>query len=371
MKTGVLVLLDMLDMGGAENLASNIAVDIKNRGVYNPIICLTRRGGVLEQKLSESGVKYYILGRNHRFEIYKFYRIRKIIHDENIKLIHAHKPGSNFWAGILGKIFGLPVISHLHTHPDELGRIGGKAITKFIASMSSKIISISENVRLSLIEDEGISPSKIVAIQNGIKYRDYVQEPNNNLKAELGIDPDSKVIAIIAAFRKEKNHEMLLRAAKELLDKKQGYTFLLIGDGELREQIEMKARDLGISGSCIFTGLRTDIPNILSIIDIGVLCSVYEGIPLVVLEYMAASKPAICTDIKGVHEIIEDDRNGLLIPLDDTSALARAIERLCEDQSFADELRKNGFKTVSENFSEETMINKIENLYDKVLQDRF
>ncbi len=367
MKIGVLILLDTLDLGGAENLAANIAINLEKTNIYHPLICLTRTGGELEYKLNENNIKYVILGRLHRYELHKFYGIKKIIEEENIKLIHAHNPGSNFWAGIMGKLFGIPVISHLHTHPEELGRIGGSIISKIIRTMSAKIICISEFVRQELIREQGINPSKIVTIHNGIKIKDYEVKPNLDLKAKLGINSDTTVVGIVAAFREEKNHEMFLLAAREILDRNPNVTFLLVGDGVLRGQVERRALNLGIMNNCIFTGLRKDIPDILSIIDIGILCSLYEGMPLVVLEYMAASKPVISSDIQGVHEIIEDGKNGLLVPPGDFNTLAATIERVSENKTLACSLGKNGFKTVSEKFSEESMMNKIESLYEEVL----
>lgn len=367
MKTGVLILLDTLELGGAESIAVNIAIRLKSTDIYKPVFCLTREGGELENKLKEHNIKCYSLGRRHRYELHKFYGVKNIIRDENIKLIHAHKPGSNLWAGVLGRIFGLPVISHLHTHPRELGPIGGPILSKIIYSMSAKIICISEYVRQELIKELNADPSKIVTIHNGIDYRDFIMEPNTDLIEELGLDSCSLIVALIAGFRGVKNHEMLLHAAKEIIDKGIHVNFLFVGEGILRDQSESKAKDLGISENCIFTGLRTDIPEIISIIDIGVLCSLWEGIPLVVLEYMAASKPVISTDIKGVHEIIQDGENGILVPLGDINTLANAILHLSNNKSFANKLGKNGFKTVKEKFSEQAMMKKITNMYESVL----
>ncbi len=369
MKIGVLILLDTLDLGGAENLAANIAINLKKTNIYHPLICLTRRGGELEYKLKENNIKYVVLGRRNRYELHKFYGMKKIIEEENIKLIHAHNPGSNFWAGIIGKLLGIPVISHLHTHPEELGKIRGSITSKIIGRMSAKIICIAEFVRQELIREQATDSSKIITIHNGIRIKDYQLEPNADLKAELGIDTDSTVIGIVAGFREEKNHEMFLLAAKEVLDRNPNVTFLLVGEGVLRDQVERRALNLGIKDNCIFTGLRKDIPDILSITDIGTLCSIYEGIPLVVLEYMAASKPVISTDLRGVREIIEDGKSGLLVPPGDFKTLAATIERVSENKTLARSLGENGFKTVSDKFSEESMMNKIESLYEELLSN--
>src|SRR3990167_1946233 len=219
MKKGVLTFIDILHSEGAENVAVNIAVKLAESGEYNPVVCVTRRGGVLENILTASNIKYYILNRNNVYDIHKFLPLRNIIKENNISIIHAHKIGSDLWGSIIGKLLGIPVISHFHAHHISLRNLTFMATAKIIGSFSSKIISISEFERQRLIVEEGIPYSKIVTIYNGINYEKYQKKANAALRKQLGIGSESSVVGIVAAFRDQKNHELFILAANEILKK--------------------------------------------------------------------------------------------------------------------------------------------------------
>jgi Glycosyltransferase len=221
-----------------------------------------------------------------------------------------------------------------------------------------------------LIEEEGILPSKIVTIYNGIESSKYRAKPNLDVKRQLGIETGSPVVGIIAAFRPQKNHELFLLAAREVLKKNKNVYFLLVGDGIRRRRMEELASELGITKNCLFTGFRKDIPDIISMIDIGVLSSHWEGLPLVVLEYMASSKPVISTNVSGLSEAIHDNINGFLVSPEDHEMLAQRINLLLDNKNLALEMGTNGCSIVREKFTEESMIRRIEALYTEVLAGR-
>lgn len=371
MKKGILTFIDILHSEGAENIAVNITIKLAESGEYNPVVCATRRGGVLENTLKASNIKYYILNRNNFYDIHKFLPLRNIIRENNISIIHAHKIGSNLWGSIFGNLFGIPVISHFHAHHKSLEDLAFLAAARIIGSLSRNIISISEFERQRLIVEEGIPSSKIVTIYNGIDYEKYQRKANDELRKQLGIEPGSSVVGIVAAFREQKNHELFILAANEIFKKNQKVMFVLIGDGVTREKIEKMVSDLGITNNVIFTGARRDVPDILSIIDVGVLSSHWEGLPLAVLEYMAASKPVVSTDVSGLSEVIENGVNGFLVPAGNFQALAEKINLILENKALASEMGKNGFSTVKYKFSEEVMMSRVKSLYNETLAGKF
>jgi len=158
-----------------------------------------------------------------------------------------------------------------------------------------------------------------------------------------------------------------LVAANEIFRKNNKVKFVLIGDGVTRERIEKMVSDLGITNNVIFTGARRDVPDIISIIDVGVLSSHWEGLPLALLEYMAASKPVVSTDVSGLSEVIDNGVNGFLVPAGSFQALADKINLILENKSLAQELGKNGFSTVKYKFSEEVMMSRVKSLYKETL----
>ena len=367
MKKVILVLIDILHPSGAENVAINIAVKLIDSSEYTPFVCSTRSGGVLEEKLKEYNVEYVILGRNHGYELHKFLPLKKIIREKNVQIIHAHKLGSNLWGSVLGRILGLPVVSHFHAHQKSLESFGNMIASKIINSFSNKVISISEYEKKRLIDEEGFTPSKVVTIYNGIDYSKYRNVPDIDLKKGLGIKTDSPVVGFVAAFRPQKDHELLLAAARGVIEKNPEAVFLLVGDGETREKIERMAWELGIGGNFRFTGFRKDIPELISIFDVAVLSSHWEGLPLAVLEYMASSKPVVCTDVSGISELIEEGVNGFLVKPGDHKTFADRINLLLNDKELSVSMGTRGLNTVKESFSEEVIMNEITSLYDEIL----
>lgn len=359
MKKGVLILTDVLHSEGAENVTVNIAVKLKSSDMYSPIVCATRRGGILEERLKEHGVKCVKISRSHRHEIYKFYPLRYLIRDENVALIHSHKMGSNFWGAVLGKLCGIPAIAHVH---GQVYNWKNYPVNRFIEALSSKIITVSEYERRALLKQ--VPPDKVVTIYNGIDPYKYRTKPDDGLKSSMGFKPDTRIVGISAALRKEKAHEMFLRAAAEVLKKGKDVRFLIIGDGPRRQELESLASGLGIARNLVFTGFVKNIQDALSILDIGVLTSEREGLPLTLLEYMASSKPIVATDVGGVGEVVKNGVNGFLVPSGDHIALAGQISNLLDNETLASELGANGLSMLRGQFSEDAMMEGILRLYD-------
>lgn len=366
-KPVIVVLMDALHSEGAENVAVNIAVRVKHLGHFEPIVCVTRWGGVLESALVENDVPYVVLDRRHAYQAHKFLPLRRLIRERNVRLIHAHKIGSNFWGSVVGRWSGTPVISHFHAHHAKGGSLPSLMAARIVGQVSRRVISISEYEKRRLIDEEGIPPGKIVTIYNGIDLGRYHPGPNPQLRRELGIGDDVPVVGIVAAFRPQKNHELFLRAARHVLERHGEVVFLLVGDGVKRAESEAFAEELGITSNCRFLGLRRDVPDVIGAMDVGVLSSHWEGLPLAMLEYMASGKAVVSTDVSGMGEVVEQGVNGLLTPPDNSEALADAISVILADRRKAERMGRRGVEIARDKFSEETMIDRIEALYEETL----
>ncbi len=367
-KCGVLILIDSLHSAGAENVAVDTAIRLKKSDKYRPVLCATRQGGVLEQKLVHHNITHHIIQRNSFAQFYKLSEIKQIVKQHDIKLIHAHKTGSNFWGSIIGRLIHLPVISHSHGEDPELQPYDPTMIANWIGCvLSNAIVCVSNFERERYIKRIGINPSKVVSIYNGIDYKLYKQKPNTKTRKELGIEPKSKIVGLIAAFRPQKNHELILRAAKSVTEQIPSVLFLLVGDGPTIEFMKSYASELGIHDNCIFAGHRRDIPDIISILNIGVLSSHWEALPLSILEYMASSKPVVTTDVCGLGELVKEGVNGFLVPPGDSKQLAKRIVQLANEPKLATRMGEKGRELVATDFSLDTTVNNIELLYDEIL----
>ncbi|MEM3063583.1 MAG: glycosyltransferase [Nitrososphaerota archaeon] len=369
MKRNIIILVDALVPGGAETLAVNSAIGLKNLGHYNPIVCATRReGNVLEERLRENGIEFISLGRNWTFEIHRFSHLVRIIRERNVEVIHAHKDGSNFWGAIIGKLAGVSaIIAHVH---GGISNLQNRMMNKVVASLSDKVIAVSESERRKLIEKWHFPDLKVIKIYNGVNANGYRIKPNLAIRKELGLEADCPTVGIVAGLRPEKDHKTFLLSASKILKEFKNAYFLIVGDGIEREKLEGFTSELGISRNCIFTGYRRDVSDILSIIDVGVLCSEREGLPLTLLEYMFSSKPIVATRVGGVPEVVQEGFNGFLVPPCDYNALAYKISLLLKNKDLALEMGRNGLSFVKQNFTIEAMLKKLEDLYNHILETK-
>jgi glycosyltransferase involved in cell wall biosynthesis len=228
------------------------------------------------------------------------------------------------------------------------------------------VISVSEFEKRRLTE-AGVASTKIVTIHNGINSTRFKTEPDVTTKQLLAVTSDTPIIGICAGLRPEKNHEIFLYAAREVANRKDVY-FLIVGDGERRKGLEALAAELGIAKRCFFAGfVKEKIAEMLSLFDIGVLCSELEAMPVTLLEYMASSKPIVATQVGGIPEVVQDGVNGFLVPPKDPHALAQKLLLLLTNPDMAKKMGKDGLGIVKQKFSEEVMIKKVEDLYTQAL----
>ena len=195
-------------------------------------------------------------------------------------------------------------------------------------------------------------------IPNGIDLDRFEQIVDKKaIRDELEIENDSHVVGMLANLIPVKAHSVLFHAIPEILHKFPNTHFLLLGDGVLRKELEKLGRDLKISSSIHFLGYRSDIEKIMSIFDIGVLCSKVEVHPNSLIEMMAARIPVVATNVGGIPEIVHHEVNGLLVPPGNPKALARAIIRLLEKPELARKYRENAKQLVLKKFSKEKQPN--------------
>jgi len=227
---------------------------------------------------------------------------------------------------------------------------------------------VSEGIKNEMLT-YGVPEEKIRVIDNGIdltRFRDTISP--ETVKEEFRLKKEVTIIGTIGNLGDEKGHVYLLRAARNIVKYVKSVKFLFIGDGPLRGDLENEATQLGIGDHIIFTGFRTDIPNLLSIMDIFVLPSVKEGLPMVLLEAMAAKKPVIATRVGAIPRVV-DNGNGILVEPRDAEGLEKAIVSLLTNEEKRRKYASAGFETVRTQFSSERMSSEYFDLYRELLGD--
>lgn len=290
------------------------------------------------------------------------------IRNNKIDLIHAHGARVNLWGSIASLMTGVPIIAT--EHGIDLWR-GRKHIFNMLDRLSAKVNKLRVGVSpavCEMLKAHGIGHDKVVCINNGIDVERFnISIDVNAKKRELGIPIDARVIGTVGRLVEQKGHRYLLEAAKIVLKELSDTRFIIVGDGQLRYELEEQALSLGIKEEVIFTGQRDDIPELMAIMDIFVLPSITEGLPLVLLEAMAARKPVVASSVSGIPYVIEADINGLLVPAQDIKSLSDKIICLLKDGHKAESLASQGLRTVTDKYNARDMVAKYESVYARAI----
>jgi glycosyltransferase involved in cell wall biosynthesis len=196
------------------------------------------------------------------------------------------------------------------------------------------------------------------------------EKRTSGLRKELDIPTDHSVICTITHMEEHKGIKYLLESASLLLQSRNDVSFLIVGEGSLKEDLRKLCVVLKIKKNVTFAGERSDIPEILSLTDIFVLPSLREGLPLTILEAMACGKPVIATNVGGVPEVVKDGVSGTLVPPGDPEAIHGAMIELLGDTEKMNKIGSEGKRICNENFNSRIMVEKIEDLYDSLVKEK-
>ena len=304
---------------------------------------------------------------NSQLDIKLIFSIKKFIRNNSIDIVHCHGYKSNFY-GLLASQKKIPSVTTNHNWLKSNLKL---KVYCFLDNLwirfFDKIVAVSEEIRDEMIRYK-IPEKKIKVIDNGIDVNRFDKTiPNEKLRRELCLNGNCTVVGTIGSLKYEKGHEYLLRAAKEVLESHTSVKFLIVGSGPLRNSLEGQVKSLGIANDVIFTGYRKDVAELLSVMDIFVLPSVKEGLPMVLLEAMAAKKPVVATRVGAVSKVISDNETGILVEPGDVSALQRTIGNLLKDTVKTQGLALKGYERVKKDFSSESMCREYLTLYRELL----
>jgi glycosyltransferase involved in cell wall biosynthesis len=290
-------------------------------------------------------------------------------------IVHTHSGK----AGVLGRLAarsaGVPIIVHT-IHGPSFGPFQGplanalfSAAERKAGRITSHFVSVADAMTRQYLAAGIGRPSDYSRIFSGFPLAPFLAARNDlDLRQRLGIQPADLVIATVARLFKLKGHDDILSAAPELVGRRPDLKFLFVGDGAWRERLETRARDRGLSQNVIFTGLvpPSEIPRYLGIADMLVHVSRREGLARALPQALAAGKPVIAYDCDGAAEICLDHETGFLVPPGDLAALGARLWQLAEDPALRERFGQRGRQFVTENFSVETMVDKLYTLYLKL-----
>ncbi len=356
---------------GAEVAVAGLLSGLK---LHYDVGLLAFNEGILTQKLREEGIDVYVVQEKGSFrDTPMLIEMKRILREHEIELVHTHGYKENVLGVLAGRLAGVKrfvCTQHGAAEPFAgaarfrnginlwLDRLVGKYATH-------KIISVSEDLHRSLTSKYG--SEKVVTIHNGIPGKPEPVRDKAKKKRELGVPVEKRIVGTMGRLTPVKGIHHFLQAAKTILETRRDVAFLIVGGGSLEEELRAMARELRIDNCVFFLGFREDAIEILSIMDVFVLTSLHEGIPLSLLEAMRLGLPVVATKVGGIPEVVEDGRSGLLVRLGDEKGIVRAIVDMLSPG--AEEIGRGARQRVLEEFSLQGMVESTEEVYRQLFGD--
>jgi glycosyltransferase involved in cell wall biosynthesis len=345
--------------GGAEVYAFTVASGL-NPEKYSSLMCALDRGGALREEIERLGIPCFVMNRRQGIDLPLMWKLYGLFLRHGVDLVHTHHFTQLFYSALGAKLAGARVI-HTEHSVDHLKRRSLRIALRLLSLLCDRVIAIGEDSARALSR-AGVPARKLMVICAGVDVARFRACRSESRRA-LGLQQSDRVASIVARLSPEKNHQLLLDAFAEVVARVEAAKLLIVGDGPQREEIRQEIARLGLQKSAFMLGVRRDLPMILAASDVFVLSSDREGLPIAVLEAMAAAKPIVTTSVGDLPLIVRHGETGLLVARRDRAALADALTRLLSDDELASRLGKNGRRLVEQNYSLQKMIERHEAVY--------
>lgn len=360
----VLHIIKSLGRGGAEMLLSEtLRIHDQKQFEFHYIYFLPWKNQLKKELTTLGGKVTCVNAGNNIAIIFKAFAIVKYVRVHKIQLMHAHLPWAGIVARLVGVISGLPVLYTEHNKQERY-----HFITRFfnLATMNllKFVVAVSSDVEKSIFKYKPSLKTQVKTILNGVNTDRFRKGAlNGGIKKALNIPSDSPVIGTVAVFRFQKRLDVWLAVAAAIFEKHPEVHFIIVGDGPLKSELYKKSKLLGIDHVVHFTGLQTEVRPYLNAMDIYMMTSVFEGLPIALLEAMSMSLAVISTDAGGIKEVIRHEQDGLLCSVEHPELLVHYADRLLINKSESIRLGEAARQRVKHNFSLDAMVRQMETLY--------
>jgi glycosyltransferase involved in cell wall biosynthesis len=360
-----------LGIGGAERQLVNYLLAADRADFRHTAICLTEKGS-LAATVRDAGVPVVVMRVRLRTLWRDLPRLAAWLRRNDVALVHAHMFSAALWGRLAAMGAGVPA-RVLTEHGRQLWKnrlqIG---LDRLLTRHTCRHIAVSaDGLRLRLAREK-VAPDRIVLIPNGVAMPSLAdgEARRRRVRAELGLTDDQPVVGTVGRVVPVKGYTHLLAALAVLRARFPAVRWLLVGDGPDLPVLLAEADRTGMRDALLAVGVRSDITDLLAAMDVFVMSSVREGLPVALLEAMAAARPVVVTDVGGMPEAVTHDRDGLVVPVADPAALAEAIGGLLADPDAAARLAAAARATAEERYAITSVARRIEDVYRQCLGAR-
>lgn len=322
-------------------------------------------------RMSNAGARVFLLGKRRRGDATTATKLANLINVERADILHLHNPPGMFWGTLARALSGrrAPIVRTEHNpySPESMPRLY-RLLYRRLTKRARRVICVSEAVRRSFVEAFPDLAGLHVALPNGVRVQDYEKlPPRHECRAQFHLAPGQRLIGTVGRMSPVKNQKLLIEAFARVRERAPDVNLAIIGEGELRAKLADYAADLGVSECVSLVKESKLIDYFYGALDVFVLSSDSEGMPLTLLEALASGVPVVATEVGGIPEVVESGATGYLVPKGSAEYLAKRILDLLQDPAKAQAIALAGRAMVRERFTAEKMVAGIENIYDEVL----
>ncbi|MFZ5516351.1 MAG: glycosyltransferase family 4 protein [Candidatus Zhuqueibacterota bacterium] len=367
-------------LSGVQKAMYDILIRL-DRSKYD-ITVLCQSEGELTEALKRQQIRCIILNElkreiNPYFDFVACLKLYRILRNEKIDIIHTHSSKPGFVGRLAAKAAGIKCIVHtvqgfaFHEQSSKLSVLLFGMMERIAGLASDRVIIVNDKDRFVADQMRLVPSKKITTIYNGIDVESLNSKVRNvSLDELIGIKKNGALVGMVARLWKQKSPQDFIRSIPIVVREIPSARFLVIGDGPLQPELAELSRELGVQDNVSFLGWRTDVQDIVKQLDVMVLTSLWEGLPLTLLEGMALSKPIVATNIKGNNELVVHEITGFLASPRDYQKIGEYTLTLLKNKPLARSMGERAFIRVKEKFDIRNIVEQINSEYLKLLKSK-
>jgi glycosyltransferase involved in cell wall biosynthesis len=352
-----------MGIGGLERIVAAL-MEGADRSIFSSGVYCLEGGGELMTEMLDKGHAAKALGKGAGVNLLLPWRLAKHLRADGVDVVHCHNFGAFAYGAVAGRLARVRGVLYT-AHGPEFPSLRRQAVLERLP-LADRVVAVSDYIRRSAIERAGIDPGRVTTIRNGVDIRRFAPSTTDaamKKRLEIGVGESDALIGVVARLSAEKDHATLIAAFARVAAGRPKSRLIVVGDGELMGELKGQTGRLGLDGSVLFLGKRTDVTDLLRMFDVFALSSKEEGLGITILEAMASGVPVVATCAGGIPEIVEHGVTGVLVPPGDEVVLGDAIEWVLSHPEAVAAMAAAARRRVEEQFSLDRMVAAYERLY--------
>jgi len=356
-------------VGGAEEMVLNLVRHLPDR--FEPIVCCINQAGPIGEEIRKTGVPFHVLhldpGLRRPWHVLG---IARHLREVQPNIVHTFLLTASLYGRLGAILAGVPIIIGTEVNIYEHKLVHHALAERLLMRGTDRVVVSAQSVRDFYIQQAHADPGKVDVIYNAVDWSQLQTTTSREaMRASVGVPPGAPLAGIIARLTEQKAHRYLFDAVASTPGLAPLH-LLVVGDGDLRDELHARADRHGLSGRVHFLGARRDLGNLLAAIDVFVMPSLWEGLPLSMVLAMGAGLPVVATRVAGIPEVVQDGVTGLLVPPADVPALGSELARLSADPALRHSMGAAASAFVRPRFGIDGYVAAVTGLYDRLLVEK-